>query len=203
MIAGVEVKGETLTCRRGDRLLFAGLSFAARPGTLTQITGANGTGKTSLLRMIAGLLKPEEGRVTLVREGAGPGADEPAELLHYLGHQDALKSQMTARENLDFAARWQGAAHEPGAALERLGLAAQADLPVGYFSAGQRRRAALARCWMIGFPVWLLDEPTASLDANGRALAVELIGAHVAAGGTVIAATHEVLIAGAAEVSVR
>jgi heme exporter protein A len=201
MVGGVEVRGDALSCRRGDRLLFTDLSLVAMPGTLTQITGANGVGKTSLLRMLAGLLTPEEGRVTVSRAGAGPGADEPADLLHYLGHHDALKSQLTARENLDFAARWQGAAHGADEALERLGLKRQADLPVGYFSAGQRRRAALARCWMVARPLWLLDEPTASLDASGRALVATLIGAHVAGGGTVIAATHEVLIPGAAEVA--
>jgi heme exporter protein A len=202
MLAGVEVTGEGLSCRRGDRLLFENLSLKAVPGTLTAIVGPNGSGKTSLLRMIAGLLKPEAGRVTLARAGAGPDDDEPADLLHYLGHQDALKAQMTARENLAFAARWQGAVHEAGAALERLGLKRQADLPVGYFSAGQRRRAAFARCWMVGRPVWLLDEPTAALDTAGRAVVIDLIAGHVAAGGTVIAATHETLIPGAAEVSV-
>lgn len=198
-MAGIEVKGEALSCRRGDRLLFEDLSLTARPGTLTAITGPNGTGKTSLLRILAGLLKPEAGRVVFA--GAADAA-EPADLVHYLGHHDALKSQLTARENLDFAARWHGAAHGVDEALAQLGLKRQADLPVGYFSAGQRRRAALARCWMTGRPVWLLDEPTASLDAAGRALVIELIGAHVAAGGTAIAATHETLIDGAAEVGV-
>lgn len=200
MIAGVEVTGQGLSCRRGDRLLFEGLSLTARPGTLTAITGPNGSGKTSLLRMIAGLLKPEAGAVTLKKAGAVD--DEPGSLLCYLGHHDALKAQMTARENLDFAARWQGAAREAGEALGRLGMARQADLPVGYFSAGQRRRTAFARCWMVGRPVWLLDEPTAALDSAGRAVVIELIAAHVAEGGTVIAATHEPLIAGAAELSI-
>lgn len=201
MIGGVSVQGDGLSCRRGDRLLFEGLSLAARPGTLTVIVGPNGSGKTSLLRMIAGLLKPEAGRIAMARSGERPEDEEPGALLHYLGHQDALKNQMTARENLAFAARWHGARGDPGAALGRLGLAGQADLPVGYFSAGQRRRAAFARCWMIGRPLWLLDEPTAALDAAGRTLVVELISAHVAAGGTVIAATHEALAQGAAEIS--
>ncbi len=191
MIGGVEVTGEGLSCRRGDRLLFTELSLRAPPGALTTLTGPNGSGKTSLLRIIAGLLKPEAGAVTLSRAGATD--EDPAGLLHYLGHHDALKAQMTARENLAFAARWHGAVHDAGAALERMGLTRQADLPVGYFSAGQRRRAAFARCWMIGRPVWLLDEPTAALDAAGRAAMLELIAAHVAAGGTVIAATHEPL----------
>lgn len=201
MIAGVEVNGEGLSCRRGDRLLFENLSLSAKPGTLTAITGPNGSGKTSLLRIIAGLLKPEAGTLSVTRVGAGD-EDDPADLLHYLGHHDALKSQLTARENLAFAARWQGAAHEAGDALARLGLKAQADLPVGYFSAGQRRRAAFARCFMVGRPLWLLDEPTAALDSAGRRVVIDLIAAHVAAGGTAIAATHEELIPGAAELRV-
>ena len=200
MIAGVEVIGQGLSCRRDERLLFEDLSLRAPPGALVPVVGPNGSGKTSLLRIIAGLLTPEAGKVTLAQ--AGGEAAHPAELIHYLGHHDALKSQMTARENLDFAARWQGAAHDPGDALARLGLARQADLPVEYFSAGQRRRAAFARCWMIARPVWLLDEPTAALDAAGRQTVIDLIAAHVAAGGTVIAATHEALIAGAAEVRI-
>ncbi len=197
---GVEVTVRGLSCRRGERLLFEDLSLHAAPGTLTAVVGPNGSGKTSLLRMIAGLLKPEEGGVVLARAD-GAEAD-PADLIHYLGHHDALKAQMTARETLAGAARGQGAAQEPGAARARRGLTRQAELPVGYFSAGQRRRAAFARCWMVGRPVWLLDEPTAALDTSGRQAVIGLIAAHIAAGGTVIAATHETLIAGAAEVRV-
>lgn len=198
MTGGVRVIGEKVSCRRGDRLLFSGLSFAAAAGSLTAVTGPNGSGKTSLLRMIAGLLKPEAGILSV-----GDGSDEvPPDLLHYLGHHDALKSQMTARENLAFAARWFGASRDPETALARLGLARQADLPVGYFSAGQRRRTALARCWMLGRPLWLLDEPTSALDAAGRTLVIEMMAAHAASGGTVIAATHEPLGDGAAEIAV-
>ncbi len=198
MTGGVQVIGEEVSCRRGDRLLFSGLSFAAAPGSLSAVTGPNGSGKTSLLRMIAGLLKPEAGTLH-VSDGSDAVA---ADLLHYLGHHDALKSQMTARENLTFAARWFGARHDPDTALERLGLTRQADLPVGYFSAGQRRRTALARCWMLGRPLWLLDEPTSALDVAGRALVIEMMAAHAASGGTVIAATHEPLGPTATEIAV-
>lgn len=199
MTQAVAIAGENLTCRRGDRILFSELSLEARPGVLTLLTGPNGSGKTSLLRMIAGLLKPEAGRIVFRHPDGAAFEDEAAQLIHYAGHHDALKNQMTARENLAFAAAWHGAARDPAAALERLGLKRQIDLPVGYFSAGQRRRAAFARCWMSGRPVWLLDEPTAALDSAGRALVVDLIAEHVASGGTVVAATHEPLAEGAAE----
>jgi heme exporter protein A len=201
---GVEIRGDGLGCRRGERLLFQGIALAAPPGRLLEIAGANGSGKTSLLRILAGLLKPETGVVTLLRNGVSLTRDDdpPAALLHYLGHQDALKPQMTACENLAFAAAWFGARETPDAALARLGLAAQADLPVGYLSAGQKRRLALARCWMAGRPLWLLDEPTAALDTAGRALVAALVGEHLAAGGTVVAATHEPILPGAPQLVV-
>lgn len=204
MVPAMEIRAEGLACRRGERLLFRGLRFAAQPGRLTEITGPNGAGKSSLLRILAGLMKPEAGTIQLLRDGAALTRDDepPAAFIHFLGHQDALKSQMTALETLDFAARWAGAVQTPDAALTRLGLAAQADLPVGVLSAGQKRRLALARCWMGGRPLWLLDEPTASLDAAGKALAAALIADHLTAGGTVAAATHEPILVDAHRVAV-
>ena len=200
----VEIRAEGVACRRGERLLFRDFGLTAACGTLTEIVGPNGAGKSSLLRILAGLLKAESGTVAVIADGRALGRDDepPSSLMHYLGHLDALKNPMTARENLVFAARWFGAAHGPHAALERVGLAAQGELPVGYLSAGQRRRLALGRCWMLGRPLWLLDEPTAALDTAGRALAADLIGAHLAAGGTALAATHEPILAGAAQASV-
>jgi heme exporter protein A len=149
-------------------------------------------------------MRPEAGHVTLLRDGQALTRDDepPSAFFHFLGHQDALKSQMTALEALAFAARWSGAAHDPETALTRLGLAAQADLPVGVLSAGQKRRLALARCWMGGRALWLLDEPTASLDSAGKALVAALIAGHLGAGGTVVAATHEPILADAAQVAV-
>lgn len=193
MAQGVAIEGVGLACRRGERLLFEGLSFQARPG-LTEIVGPNGAGKTSLLRILAGLMKPFAGRVAVTLGGAAlPDELPPARLLHLSSHADSLKTQMTARENLGFAAAWFGAVHGTGAALDRLGLMRQADLPVGLLSAGQRRRLALARCWMLGRPLWLLDEPIASLDAAGRTLVADLLAGHIADGGTVVAATHDPL----------
>ena len=194
----IEIRVENLACRRGERLLFSGLSLIARSGQMIEVTGANGTGKTSFLRILAGLLKAEAGTVSVLRNGKPAGEDEPsAALLHYAGHLDALKSQMTAQENLAFAASYFAAPGDQAACLQRMGLAAQADLPVAYLSAGQRRRLALARCALLARPVWLLDEPTAALDAAGRLLVADLISGHLASGGLVIAATHEPILAAA------
>jgi heme exporter protein A len=199
---GVAIEGLKLACKRGERLLFTGLSFRAAPG-LTEIVGTNGAGKTSLLRILAGLMKPSGGQVTLTCGGAPLSEGQSAAgLLHLMSHADALKPQMTARDNLAFAAAWFACVPRVDAALDRLALVRQADLPVGLLSAGQRRRLALARCWMLARPLWLLDEPTASLDAAGRALAADLIAAHVAGGGTVVAATHDELGPSAQRVAV-
>ncbi len=194
-----------LGCRRGDRQIFSDLSFTVEPGELVAITGRNGAGKSSLLTMLAGRLRPSHGRI-----GIDPDDGEPvAERMHLVAHRDGLKTALTARENLEVLAAllsgpgaW-GEALPAEAALERLGMIRALDLPVGYLSAGQRRRVALARLFVAPRPVWLLDEPTSALDTASQARLADLIVAHMKQGGSVIAATHLPLgVEGAREVRI-
>jgi len=182
------LEAQDLACRRGERAIFAGLSFRLAPGEALLLLGANGSGKSSLLRLLAGLLAPAEGR--LLWDGTDALADRAAHAtrLRYLAHQEALKPSLTAMENLDFFARlWGGT---PAAALARLDLSPLADLPVRLLSAGQRRRLALARLALAPVPLWLLDEPTLGLDAAAVGRLGGLLASHRAAGGMVLAATH-------------
>jgi heme exporter protein A len=176
---------EAVTLARGPRTLVRDLSFAGAGGDLIEIRGANGSGKTTLLRALAGFLKPREGRI------AFEGVEEPALALHHVGHLNALKGAANVRAHLRYWAGLFGVARRDDEALERLGLAAQADLPARVLSQGQARRLALSRLVLAPRPVWLLDEPAASLDAQGRALLGQLVAAHRADGGMVIAAVHE------------
>jgi heme exporter protein A len=192
----MELSVESLACRRGERLLFDGLSFTAGAGDAVIVTGPNGAGKTSLLRMIAGLLPAEAGAVAL------DGAPVGRESLHLVGHLDAVKGALTVRENLEFSHALLGGQGD-AAPLEALGLGALAELPTRVLSAGQKRRLALARLLVAARPLWLLDEPTASLDADGQARLAAIIAAHRAGGGIVVAATHAALdLAGAREVRI-
>jgi heme exporter protein A len=182
----LRLAAEDLACARGERPVFSGLSFELTGGEALAVTGPNGAGKSTLLRCLAGLLPALEGRVTL--DGAG---DAPRrESVHYLGHLDALKPVLTVRETLAFWRKLHGGAGDLDEALEAVGLKELEDVPAGCLSAGQRRRVALARLLAAPRPVWLLDEPTSALDAAAQARLGELMAAHRAQGGLVVAATH-------------
>lgn len=174
---------------RGGREVLNGVSLSVATGEGVALTGPNGAGKSTLLRILAGLLRPTAGSVTV--EGLGP-EELPAAAIHYVGHQDAVKGQLTVRENLDFWAAWLDArAGAPDAALEAFALTPLAELPAAVLSAGQRRRLSLARISLAARPVWLLDEPGAALDAASKALLAGVIERHLEAGGILVAATHE------------
>jgi heme exporter protein A len=152
------------------------------------VTGRNGAGKSSLLRLIAGLLRPSGGTLTL---DGGDGELSIGEQAHYVGHQDAHKPSLTVEENLAFWNDVLGGASEVAAALACVGLAALAHLPALYLSAGQRRRLSLARLHAAKRPIWLLDEPGSALDAEGQAMLARIMRPHLAGGGIILAAIHE------------
>ena len=179
-----------LTGIRGQRVLFRGLSFRVAAGQALSLEGPNGAGKTSLLRMIAGFLPSAAGTIAL---GETSEAEERGRLIGWLGHHDGAKPQLTPREVLTFFAQLYRAEADVAGALAAVGLASLADLPCQYLSAGQKKRLALARLKLSGRAVWLLDEPLAALDADGKKRCGEIIQAHCLYGGIAIAATHEPL----------
>ena len=188
-VAGDAVlEARDLACLRGDRAVFAGLSFALAPGEALLLTGANGAGKSTLLRILAGLLPAAEGAVLWQGQDIGEDAAADARRTRYVSHQDALKPALSVTENLAFFARLQGGAVAP--ALAALGLTPLADLPARVLSSGQKRRLALARLALSPAPLWLLDEPTTGVDAASVEGLRPLLAAHRAAGGVVVAATH-------------
>jgi heme exporter protein A len=179
-----------LACVRGGRMVFAGVAFSVAAGEALLLTGRNGAGKTTLLRLIAGLLAPAAGVIAL--DGGDAEASVP-EQAHYLGHRDALKPSLSVIENLTFWGAYLASAGRGGdavAALAAVGLGELASLPAGYLSAGQRRRLSLARLLAAPRPIWLLDEPTAALDVVAQARLADLMRAHLAGGGLIVAATH-------------
>lgn len=184
----MQLSGRGVICVRGGREVFSGLDFEAVSGEAVAVTGRNGSGKTSLLRLIAGLLIPAGG--TIVLDGGDADMTLP-EQCHYLGHRDALKSALSVAENLAFWADFLGGQRFDAAeSLAAVGLEHAADLPAAFLSAGQRRRLSLARLLTVRRPVWLLDEPTNALDAAGQDMFGGLMRDHLARGGLIIAATH-------------
>lgn len=183
---------ENLHLWRGDRHVLRGLHFALARGACLEVCGANGSGKTTLLRTLCGLIYPEEGRVLWNGENVRRDLRAFHAALAYLGHEPPLKSDLTARENLHY---WIGirqplATEELTAALARVGALPFCERQVRTLSAGQRRRVALAGIALLAVPLWLLDEPTTNLDAEGRELVADLIGEQLARGGMVVAAVH-------------
>ena len=188
--------GRNVGCVRGGREVFSGLDFEASSGEALAVTGPNGSGKTSLLRLIAGLLTMAGGSIDL--EGGEAELTLP-EQAHYLGHRDALKPALSVAENLSFWRDFLGGV-PPDAkenlkeslkeSLAAVGLDHAIDLPAAYLSAGQRRRLSIARLLVVRRPLWLLDEPTSALDAAGQSMFAAHMTDHLARGGLIVAATH-------------
>jgi heme exporter protein A len=179
--------GSDLACFRGGRQVFSDLSFTVGAGEALVVLGPNGVGKSSLLRLVAGLVARSGGALRL--EGGDPELTI-GEQAHYLGHQDALKPSLTVDENLVFWSRYLGSREDPQAALAAVGLEGIAQLPAAYLSAGQRRRLSVARLIAIKRPIWLLDEPTSALDSAAQAHLAGFMGQHLAGGGLIMAAAH-------------
>jgi heme exporter protein A len=203
-----ELVAEGLACRRGERPVFAGLDCRLPAGGALLLTGSNGSGKSSLLRLFATLLTPTAGRLSWADVPLAQDAPRYRALIHYVGHLDAIKPALSAREMLGFWVALRGrappaydAASDIDAGLAAFGLGAIADRPCGWLSAGQRRRLALARLVAAPAPIWLLDEPNAALDGDGESRLTTLIAEHRAGGGRVAMAAHQpVALSGAAVV---
>lgn len=184
----MQLFADSLTCVRGGREVFRNISFRLAGGQALIVTGRNGAGKSSLLRMIVGLIRLAGGRLTL--EGGQPDAPI-GEQAHYLGHLDALKPSLSVAENLRFWAEFLGpSTGDVTTALEAVDLGGLSDLPAAYLSAGQRRRLSIARLIAVPRALWLLDEPTAALDTASQTRLAGLMQRHLTSGGMIIAATH-------------
>lgn len=192
---GPELRVEQLHLWRGDRHVLRGVSCLVEGGTCLQVTGPNGAGKTSLLRTLVGLVRPESGKVLWNGRDTRHDAAAFHRELAYLGHDSALKAELTGEENLRFNIGLRDISHNQhtAGALSKVGAASFADRPVRTLSAGQRRRIALAGLVLASATLWVLDEPATNLDAEGQALVGELIDDQLAAGGLVIAAVHHAL----------
>jgi len=183
-----------LACVRGDRRLFAHLGFTLESGGRLHVTGENGSGKTSLLRMLCGLSPPESGEIRWQGEAIARQGDEYRKAVLYLGHHNALKEELTALENLRTTAALSGVAVEDAEGVEllgRVGLAGREELPVRFLSQGQKRRVALSRLLWSTAPLWVLDEPFVALDSAAVSWLADIIGAHLSAGGMAVLTSHQ------------
>ncbi len=189
------LEARSLSCVRGTRLLFKDVNFQIRPGEIRQVRGANGAGKTSLLRILCGLSLPEHGEVLWNGKPIGQDRSHFHAQLAYIGHAPGLKLDLTARENLLFALSLQSAHHhvDMGAVLERVGLGASADLLCRHLSAGQLRRVAIARLHFSSALLWILDEPFSAIDSQGVGDIETLLAAHLDTGGMIIFTSHQAI----------
>jgi heme exporter protein A len=186
---------ESIACVRGERAIFAGVSFRLDPGGALLVQGPNGSGKSSLLRLVAGLTPLAAGHLSWDGQPVRENPEAHRARVNYVGHLDALKPALTARENLFFWARFKGldataANQAAAAALGRVGLSVLAEYPARLLSAGQKRRLNLARLLLAPTALWLLDEPATGLDSAALAILAGIMSDHRAAGGAVMAATH-------------
>ena len=182
----MHLKAINLTCERGGRMVFRDISLSLKAGELMQLTGPNGSGKSSLLRLIAGLNEQTAGSLDLVGGGHDLSIGQRA---HYIAHQEAVKAALSVAENLNFWRDFLGGG-DVEAALTAFDLSRLASYPAGLLSAGQKRRLALARLVLVPRVLWLLDEPTAGLDAASLQRLVTVMAAQLDKGGMIIAATH-------------
>jgi heme exporter protein A len=196
MMTAALLEAEKLACVRGDRSLFTDVNFSLPAGTLLQVRGPNGSGKTSLLRILCGLMEPAGGQVRWQGENINSLDEEYAQAIAYLGHRNGIKEELTPFENLRISSGLRGSpvsSEGARAALKRVDLTRQQDLPARFLSEGQKRRSALARLIAGDASLWILDEVLASLDEAAMGLVRSLIEGHLKKGGIAVIATHQEL----------
>lgn len=187
----VDFLGDNLDCIRGERRVLSGLNFQISDGEILVLTGKNGTGKSTLLRLMSGLLRPHGGALTWDGESIAEDPSEHNDRMTYVGHAEAVKPALSVLENVEF---WRSVRAHPGKtamdALAAVGIAHLANIPARYLSAGQKRRVALTRALTSGAKLWLLDEPTSALDSDASTAFGATIEAHRQAGGMAVISTH-------------